>query len=74
MAAPTATQKVEGLGEVPRRFATQDALEAYAKGLNSEQFGILCNVLRDRRWTKEEFEKRVKPLRPDHPYFKEDSK
>lgn len=64
-----ATVTVDGL-EIPRRFASQEALEAYAKELKDDQFGTLCKVLRSRRWTDEEFEKRIKPLRPGHSYFK----
>lgn len=54
---------------VPRRFADQKALEAYSANLDDQEFGVLCAVLKDRRWTNEEFASRIVPLRPDHSLF-----
>lgn len=61
------TIKVDGLGQVPKRFGSQASLATYAESLNDEQFGVLVGVLRDRRWTQAEIDERVAPMRPGHP-------
>lgn len=58
------TVEVEGLGEVPARFGSQEALEEYAGALNNDQFKVFADLLRSRKWTKKELEERVQPIKP----------
>lgn len=72
MATPTTTTKheVDGVSiEVPKRFGSQESLASYAGELDDKQFDVLLAVLKDRRWTTEEIDERVKPLRPKHSAF-----
>jgi len=50
---------------IPNRFPNQKAVEAFSSTLNDSEFIEFCNILKSRKWTKEEFVTRIQPLRPD---------
>lgn len=53
------------MDNIPARFANQKALDAFAANLSDEEFLALCQVLRSRKWTTQEFTDRIQPMRPD---------
>ena len=50
---------------IPARFSNQKAIEVFSKDLSDENFLALCDVLKGRKWTTQEFKDRIQPMRPN---------
>lgn len=51
--------------EIPARFPNQKAIDVFSKDLSDDDFLVLCDTLKGRKWTPQEFRDRIQPMRPN---------
>lgn len=62
--AAKATEVVEYNGfHFPKRISSQDVLDALVPEMKSDEYEAFEALLKERRWTGEELDERVRPLR-----------